>query len=126
MFLTTIYKRLYQSNNITLILGGIVLPVFFSLMVSLLTIYFPDLVTNEDDNDVWVLIRENPYFILIYMLIIGPLGETAIQYIPAKLASFTYSTHKYVGFALIILSALVFALLHLPDLIYFVAFFLRG
>lgn len=119
-----LYKVLYKKGIVSLLLIGVIFPVLFSLIITILHLLFPNILSYNDDYDPLSLIKENPVLLIISIIIIGPALETAIQYIPVKISS-SSSKYKYISRSIII-SALIFALLHRWGLLYFIPLFFAG
>lgn len=120
-----LYKVLYKKNITGLLFLGVIFPVLFSLIITILHLLFPDILSYNDDYDPLSLIKENPVLLIISLIIIGPAFETAIQYIPVKISSSSSSKYKYISRSIII-SALIFALLHRWGILYFIPLFFAG
>jgi len=118
-----LYKVLYKKGIAGLLLIGVIFPTIFSLLITILDLLYPNVLSSNDDYDPLSIIKENP-LLLFSVTIISPALETAIQYIPVKI--FSYSKYKYANSASIIISALIFALLHKWELLYFISLFFAG
>lgn len=118
-----LYKVLYKKGIAGLLLIGVIFPTIFSLLITILDLLYPNVLSSNDNYDPLSIIKENP-LLLFSVIIISPVLETAIQYIPVKI--FSYSKYKYANSASIIISALIFALLHKWELLYFISLFFAG
>lgn len=118
-----IYRKLYSLNSFYLIILGISLPLVVNLSLVYIDLHFPDLLSpSTDDYNPMQLIIDNP-LLIIPALIVGPIIETSIQYIPVKISTFFLNKGKYLS---LLLSTLTFALLHRHELIYFLALGFAG
>ena len=118
------HKWLYKRRIDILILIGVLLPVVLSLLVFVIDLHLFGILSN-DDYDPISQIEENP-FLLLALIIFGPLLETTIQYIPVKISCFALSKYKYANCLAIALSAIIFGILHHPGLLYFISLSFAG
>ncbi|MDR2915458.1 MAG: CPBP family intramembrane metalloprotease [Tannerella sp.] len=93
--------------------------------MAVIQLYFPEILSFGDDYDPLSMIQERPV-LLLSIIIVGPLIETLIQYIPVGIFSELFRACKYRFCISIIISALIFGLLHRSGLLYFVPLFIAG
>ena len=76
--------HLCRLNTRTLLTIGIFVPVCFNIIIISIALQFPNLFCLND-YDLTEMIKERPS-LLFSVLIIAPLLETIIQYLPTKVA----------------------------------------
>ena len=112
---SVVYRKLYKfflrTNIKNLFAIGIFIPVLMSLLMALMHHLFPDIFSFSDDKDIMELIKQKPR-LLISIILIGPVIETLLQYVPVKISIFFQKRFKYANLFAIILSATVFGYLH--------------
>ena len=107
-----LYKFLLRTKIKNLFVIGIVLPVFFSLMIVFLHLLFPDVLSFPEKDDIMQKIKQNP-FLVVGPILIGPYLETLLQYVPVKISNhFFQKKFKYANLLAIIISAIIFGYLH--------------
>lgn len=120
-----IYKYFYKLSTLNLILIGIFIPVIFTSLIGILSVLFPNAFSFGDTEDLSIKAKES-ILMLLSAVVLAPLVETLIQYIPVKLSMLHFSQYKYASTIAIILSATVFALLHQFGLVYVIPLFFAG
>ena len=125
MFLL-LYRILYKKRISKLILIGVIFPVLVSLIICILSIYFPGIfLSGNDFYDPLSLIKENPW-LLAEIVLLAPLLETPIQYIPLKISSFFFSKYTYISWITILTSGIFFGVLHRDGLLYLLSLSFAG
>jgi len=109
-YLLRLYKYAYKSSPAKLIAIGVFLPLIVSVViVTPLEIWFP---SNESMEGVFSIDDVKKPLTVISVILIAPLLETLIQYVPVWLSITYLSKFKYAHVLAICLTSAFFAWLH--------------
>lgn len=110
----------YKKSPKFIVAIGVLAPLSMALVVALLS---EVLNIHSDEENVILKIINKPFYFFVIILI-APIVETVIQYLPIKLAVAFFPSKQWITCLSIILSALIFTSLHkLSDFSSVVLFF---
>ena len=117
-----IYRYCYKLKIYQLILLGILFPLIFSTIVAIFYEWLGIIDNTVENEELRVSIPA-----LIAMITIGPLLETYLfQYFPLIIVHHLCKGHKYHYHITVLLSAIVFAVIHPHEPFYFTAMLALG
>lgn len=113
-----IYSYFYKTSIVKIILIGIFLPLIFNILAH---VVFALLSNGAEVSHMPGRIEKYTTFsFILTVTIIAPLIETLlIQYLPVKICQAIFRKYKYSSCITVFLSSLLFASLHMIDVLYF-------